>query len=97
MITRPTLRDYGGKRNIAPWVISYFPPRIKYVEPCGGAAPVLLQKESANLETYNVISKGPDRFFQDFERPSVNSFGDTLGTHYRRGQTLGLTRSPPNR
>ena len=35
---RPALRYYGGKWNLAPWIISHFPKHLNYVEPCGGAA-----------------------------------------------------------
>jgi len=63
-ITRPALRYYGGKWKIAPWVISYFPPHLNYLEPCGGAASVLLQKAPAKLETYNDISGDLVNFFE---------------------------------
>lgn len=52
-ITRPALRYYGGKFRLAAWIISYFPGHLAYVEPCGGAASVLLQKPRAQLETFN--------------------------------------------
>lgn len=43
MIQQP-LKVFGGKRYLAPWIISHFPSHIHYVEPyCGGCA-VLLQK-----------------------------------------------------
>ncbi|VVS95342.1 DNA adenine methylase [Desulfoluna spongiiphila] len=64
MITRPALRYYGGKWKLTPWIISYFPPHLNYVEPCGGAASVLIQKEPAKLETYNDISKELINFFK---------------------------------
>jgi len=50
---RPALRYYGGKWNLAPWIISHFPPHKNYVEPCGGAASVLLQKYGTYLQTHN--------------------------------------------
>ena len=63
-ITRPALRYYGGKWRIAPWVISHFPPHINYLEPCGGAASVLLQKPPSKLETYNDLDNRIVNFFQ---------------------------------
>jgi DNA adenine methylase len=63
-IKRPALRYYGGKWNLAPWIISYFPPHKNYVEPCGGAASVLLQKPRSPLETYNDLDGNVVNFFR---------------------------------
>lgn len=63
-IKRPALRYYGGKWNLAPWIISHFPPHSNYVEPCGGAASVLLQKPRSPLETYNDLDGNVVNFFR---------------------------------
>lgn len=62
--TRPALRYYGGKWKLAPWIISHFPEHKNYVEPCGGAASVLLQKPRSPLETYNDIDGDVVNFFR---------------------------------
>ena len=51
--TRPVLRYHGGKFRLAPWILTFFPRHTVYVEPFGGAAPVLLQKERLGAECYN--------------------------------------------
>lgn len=63
-VKRPALRYYGGKWNLAPWIISFFPPHKNYVEPCGGAASVLLQKPRSPLETYNDLDGNVVNFFR---------------------------------
>lgn len=61
---RPALRYYGGKFKLAPWIISHFPKHLNYVEPCGGAASVLLQKPRSPLETYNDLDGNVVNFFR---------------------------------
>jgi DNA adenine methylase len=61
---RPALRYYGGKWKLAPWIISHFPEHKNYVEPCGGAASVLLQKPRSPLETYNDLDGNVVNFFR---------------------------------
>ncbi len=60
---RPALKYYGGKWKIASWIISFFPDHSNYVEPCGGATSVLLQKPVSPLETYNDLDCRVVNFF----------------------------------
>ena len=62
--TRPALRYYGGKHKLAKWIIGHFPAHKNYVEPCGGAASVLLQKPRSPLETYNDLDGNVVNFFR---------------------------------
>jgi DNA adenine methylase len=63
-VTRPALRYYGGKWKIAPWIISHFPAHDSYLEPCCGAASVLLQKPASFLETIGDIDSNVVNFFR---------------------------------
>lgn len=64
---RPSLRYYGGKFSLAPWIIDHFPGNYRelhYIEPYGGSAAVLLRKEPSLHETYNDLSGDLVTFFR---------------------------------
>lgn len=61
---KPALKYYGGKHRSANWIMSFFPDHYTYVEPFGGAAGVLLQKEPACFEVYNDIDSNAVTFFR---------------------------------
>lgn len=63
-INHPALRYHGGKFRLASWIISHFPEHNCYVEPYGGAASVLLQKQSATHEVYNDLDGYVVGFFR---------------------------------
>ena len=51
---------YGGKKRLAPWIISHFPKDYKnlhYIEPFFGGGAVFFQKERSKLETINDLDK----------------------------------------
>lgn len=67
-VTRAALRYFGGKWQIAPWVIAHLPAHRIYVEPFGGAASVLLRKPPSAIEVYNDLDEeivGIFRILQD--------------------------------
>lgn len=63
-IKRPALRYFGGKHKLTPWIINFFPPHLNYVEPCGGAASVLIQKPRSLIETFNDLDSSVVNFFR---------------------------------
>lgn len=69
-VTRPVLRYHGGKWILAPWIIAHFPTHRIYVEPFGGGASVLLQKErAAHMEIYNDLDSEIVNLFQVLRDP----------------------------
>jgi len=53
---RPIFKCHGGKYYLADYIIGHFPKNyteLKYIEGCGGAASVLLNKKKSIHEIYN--------------------------------------------
>jgi len=87
-ITRPVLRYHGGKFRLAPWVISHFPAHRCYVEPFGGAAGVLVQKERAYAEVYNDLDGDIVNLFRVLRDPGqcARLVNQVLLTPYARDE-----------
>jgi DNA adenine methylase len=68
-IIRPALRYHGAKYRLAGWIQTFFPAHTCYVEPFGGAAGVLLQKERVYAEVYNDLDQAVANFFRVLRDP----------------------------
>ena len=56
----------------------HFPPHTTYVEPFGGAASVLLNKDVVPVEIYNDLDTRITRLFRVLRRTEMNSAGSSL-------------------
>jgi len=61
---RPPVKWHGGKRYLAKRIVDQFPPHRIYLEPFGGGASVLLNKEPVEVETYNDLDHRITRLFR---------------------------------
>jgi DNA adenine methylase len=68
--TRPVLRWHGGKWRHGHHVVAWLPPHRIYVEPFGGVASVLLQKERSAAEVYNDLDGEVLNLFRVLQDPA---------------------------
>ncbi len=66
---RQVLYYPGGKRRIAPWIISHMPGHHSYVEPYFGCGAVLFTKAPSAIETVNDLDGDVVNFFQVVKDP----------------------------
>src|SRR5262249_5313999 len=65
---RPPVKWHGGKHYLAGRIISHFSSHRVYLEPFGGAASVLLNKEPVDVEAYNDLDLRITRLFRALQR-----------------------------
>jgi DNA adenine methylase len=61
---RPPVKWHGGKHYLAKRIIEHFPEHRVYLEPFGGGASVLLNKDPVEVETYNDLNHRITRLFR---------------------------------
>lgn len=83
---RPIVKIHGGKRYLFKWILENFPTgyeEMKYVETCGGACSVLLNKIRSKSEIYNdlditlynllyYLKNEPDKFMAEIADVQYN-------------------------
>lgn len=87
-VRRPPLRYYGSKWRLAKWIIKQFPPHTCYVEPYGGSAAILLQKEPADFEVYNDLDGHVVTFFRMLRERPEDLIQAIALTPYARAEQL---------
>lgn len=84
--SRPALRYHGSKWLLAKWILRHFPEHECYVEPYGGAAGVLLQKQRSWLEIYNDADNQVVNFFRVLRENPADLVGTINLTPYARAE-----------
>ena len=81
------LNWFGGKAQIAPWILRFLPPHHRYVEVFGGAAALLFTKSPSPIEIYNDVDQGLVGFFRVLRDPHL------FPEFFRRAQLVPYSRA----
>lgn len=77
---------FGGKSQLATWILRFFPPHHRYVEVFGGSAAVLFAKPASPIEVFNDVDSGLVEFFRVLRDPAL------FGEFFRRVQLMPYSR-----
>jgi DNA adenine methylase len=86
MVTAPVLRWHGGKGKLANKIVPLLPRHHTYVEPFGGGAAVLLEKDPSGFEIYNDLNGRLVNFFQVLRDRPEDLVRAVELTPYARGE-----------
>jgi len=93
-IEHPAFCYHGGKWRKAPWIISHFPKKhTGYIEPCGGAASVLLRKPRVAFEVFNDLDHCVVNFFRVLREEQDELIRQIRLTPWSREEHM-IARSP---
>ena len=81
------LNWFGGKAQVAPWILGFLPPHHRYVEVFGGAAALLFTKSPSPIEVYNDVDQGLVEFFRVLRDPRL------FPEFFRRVQLVPYSRA----
>ena len=65
---------FGGKKRLAPWIVSHFPnnyQNLHYVEPFFGGGAVFFEKERSKIETINDLDKSIFLLYDQIQKNPV--------------------------
>lgn len=89
-IIRPPVKYHGGKYYLCRWIIQNFPSHKTYVEPFGGAASVLLNKQRAEIEVYNDFEHSISNLMKVLRDSGPEMLAELRALKYEKDQYLAL-------
>jgi DNA adenine methylase len=95
MNLRSPVKWHGGKHYLASRIIELFPKHRVYLEPFGGGASVLLNKEPVEVETYNDLDLRITRLFRVLREQGDAFIARASLTPYSQAEFESCAEYPP--